>query len=65
MNKKGALAAALLAVLALLAGCYEDPNATLHEPGQYKGKLDPLLKQQTAARDQLLQKRFRLVQTDR
>ncbi len=26
-----------------LAGCYDDPVATLHEAGEYKGPEDPLL----------------------
>lgn len=38
--------ATLAAVFAVaMAGCYESPNVTVtaHAPGQYKGKVDPLL----------------------
>ena len=56
----GALAAAVL-----LTACWEDPQITLHQPGEYKGSRDPLLDQQASARSEQLQKRFELVQMDR
>ena len=48
-----------------LAGCSESPDFTVHEPGQYKGSMDPLLQQQAASRNEVLAKRFNLVQADR
>lgn len=49
-----------------LSACYEDPGATLFEPGVYKGARDPLLeKQRSPEQQQRLEQRFRLVQTDR
>lgn len=49
--------------LAVLASCSTEPRSTtMHEPGQYKGKKDPLLKLQN---QQDLIDRFKLVQTDR
>lgn len=35
--------AAAIVVVAALAGCYESPDVTLSDPGQYNGKTDPLL----------------------
>jgi hypothetical protein len=50
-------------VLVGLTGCsYESRTTTVHEPGEYKGAKDPLLKLQ---QDQVLIDRFKLVQTDR
>lgn len=53
--------------LALLVGCAEEPPVVeIHEPGEYKGKLDPLLnKAGTAEHEGRLRERFRMVQTDR
>ena len=54
------------ALVVLLAGCYESPDATVFEPGVYKGAKDPLLAQQGAAeRQKALMKRFSHGQTDR
>jgi hypothetical protein len=65
MNTRGILAVALVIAAAGLSGCYEDADVTVHEPGMYKGSTDPLLSQQASARDEALNKRFQLVQTDR
>lgn len=55
----------LLPLLAFgLAGCYEDTDVTLHEPGVYKGSDD----HQTMSdeeRAETLKRRFKQVQTDR
>jgi hypothetical protein len=49
-----------------IAGCYEDPEVTRYEPGQYKGAPDPLRqKQKTAQQTQRLEERLRTVQMDR
>lgn len=53
------------AIAVMLTGCWEDTDVTLHEPGEYKGARDPLLHPGAASRDEALQARFRLVQTDR
>ncbi len=37
------MTASALALAVLLAGCYEDPDVTVYDPGVYKGKEDPLL----------------------
>ena len=63
-NRTLAVAVALTAAF-MLSGCWEDPEVTLHEPGEYKGSRDPLLNQQASARVEQLQKRFQLVQMDR
>jgi len=47
-----------------LAGCYEDTEVVLHEPGQYKGKPDQH-SLSADAREELLKQRFLAVQTDR
>lgn len=47
-----------------LSACYEDGDVTLHQAGEYKGKLDT--HSQTAEqREAILAKRFGQVQTDR
>ena len=47
-----------------LTACYEDADITLHQAGEYKGKLD--MHSQTAEqREAILAKRFGQVQTDR
>lgn len=43
---RGTAVATLAMVLAVaMVGCYESPSVTVtsHEPGHYKGKVDPLL----------------------
>ena len=54
----------LAASALLLAGCYESPEVTLHEPQQYLGEKDPLMGD-AAARQEQLRKRFEMVQIDR
>ena len=49
----------------LLSGCWESSEVTMHEPGAYMGKADPLLDQDAAARSGKLQERFQMVQIDR
>lgn len=50
----------------VLGGCYQDVNVSLHEPGKYEGRTDPLLaKLKTPALQAKLQQRFKLSQTDR
>lgn len=52
--------------LGVLAGCYDEPGATVYEPGKYKGTNDPLLaKQRDAGHQKRLEERFTMVQTDR
>ncbi|MDY6980648.1 MAG: hypothetical protein SV201_12250 [Pseudomonadota bacterium] len=56
----------LVGMTIALSGCYEDMGVTLHEPGEYKGKKDPLvatLKQQQM--QESLEQRFKTGQTDR
>lgn len=65
MKTRGIFAVAVVVATAGLSGCWENSDVTLHEPGKYKGMKDPLLTQQTAARDEALKKRFELVQVDR
>lgn len=56
----------LVGATVLLGGCYEDMDVTLHEPGEYKGKQDPLLaKMQKQKLQQTLEQRFKTGQTDR
>ncbi len=55
---------AILAGAITLGGCYESADVTVHEPGEYKGGVDPLLAD-AASREEDLQKRFDLVQRDR
>lgn len=53
-------------VLVLLAGCSELPSIKIHTPGEYKGKVDPLLAVAgTPEHVARLEERFRQVQTDR
>lgn len=65
MRTKGVALSVLLASVLSMSGCYETADVTVHEPGKYKGADDPLLKQQAAAREEALRKRFDLVQADR
>lgn len=54
----------LITVMVGLSACYEDTDITLHQAGEYKGKLDS--HSQTAEqREAILAKRFGQVQTDR
>lgn len=49
-----------------MAGCSESENVTLHEPGVYKGTVDPIVEKQGSAEQQeRLVQRFNMVQTDR
>ena len=59
------VAAAITAIW--LAGCYDEgPAVGLHKPGKYLGAKDPLLEtSKSAQHDEVLQQRFKLVQTDR
>lgn len=67
MRKRSIWMVAVFGILtALVAGCYESPQVTLHEPGVYKGDKDPLLAQQRQPEHQeRLRERFAQVQTDR
>ena len=64
MNRR-ILAGAVVAASLSMTGCWESADVTMHEPGKYKGKSDPLLAQQGASRSEALKKRFQLVQMDR
>lgn len=56
----------LLASSAALSGCYQSADVTMHEPGEYKGKKDPLLAYEgSAEQQQKLLERFNQIQTDR
>ena len=56
----------LLATGLTSAGCYEKPQATFFEPGEYKGRTDPLLAlEATPEQQQKLVERLRTVQMDR
>ena len=49
-----------------LVSCYQSPNATLHQPGVYKGKTDPLLEKERAPKQQeALRDRLRMAAKDR
>jgi hypothetical protein len=66
MKRRGALTIAALAGAVIVSGCYESADVTVHNPGQFKGMKDPLLDaKSTAEREEVLQKRFQLVQVDR
>lgn len=66
MKMRGALTIAAIASAVILSGCYESADVTVHSPGQFKGAKDPLLDAKgTAEREEILQKRFQLVQVDR
>ena len=50
----------------LLSACYERPEAVFFEPGEYKGRTDPLLVLEASPQQQeKLLKRLELVQMDR
>ena len=70
VRKKGqrrlAMALALAVMSMSLTACAERANVTLHEPGVYKGGVDPLLTQQQDPQQiQTLQGRFAKGQSDR
>jgi hypothetical protein len=66
MKRRGALTIAVIASAAIMSGCYESTDVTIHEQGEFKGMKDPLLDaKSTAAREEILEKRFLLVQVDR
>ena len=66
MKRRGALTIAALASAVIMSGCYESADVTVNSPGQFKGMKDPLLDaKSTAEREEVLQKRFQLVQVDR
>jgi len=66
MKRRGVLSVAVLASAVAMSGCYESTDVTVHEQGVYKGRKDPLLDaKSTAEREEVLQKRFQLVQADR
>ncbi len=66
MKRRGVLSVAVLASAVVISGCYETTDVTVHKQGEYKGKKDPLLDaKSTAEREEVLQKRFQLVQVDR
>ena len=49
-----------------LTGCYQKAGVSLHEPGKYEGRSDPLLaKLKTTDWQHKLDERFKLSQTDR
>ncbi len=48
----------------ILAGCSEVQD-NLHEPGVYKGKIDPFLAKSGDEQSRLLAERFNSIQTDR
>jgi len=56
-----------MALLCLLIfGCGESTRIEWHEPGEYQGRIDPLLdKAGTPEQNQRLQERLLQVQTDR
>ena len=56
----------VLATVLLLTGCYEEAQVQVHQPGQYMGPQDPLLKLAgTAEQNERLAKRLQAIQTDR
>jgi hypothetical protein len=66
MKRRGALTIAVIASAAIMSGCYESTDVTIHKQGEFKGMKDPLLDaKSTAAREEILEKRFLLVQVDR
>jgi hypothetical protein len=61
-----AMALALAVMSMSLTACAERADVTLHEPGVYKGGVDPLLaKQQNPQQIEALQDRFAKGQSDR
>ncbi len=65
MKRQGLLLIMAL-VMAVMGACYESPGVALHEPGVYKGTVDPLLaKQRSPEQQKILRERFAQIQTDR
>ena len=66
MSRRQMPGVVLLTIGLFSAGCYEKPEVTFFEPGEYKGRTDPLLAlEATPAQQQKLAQRLRLVQMDR
>ena len=70
VKARGRRPLAMVLALALLpmslTACAERANVTLHEPGVYKGAVDPLLaQQQNPQQIETLQERFAKGQSDR
>jgi hypothetical protein len=55
----------ILGAAMLLSACYEDPDVTVHEAGEYKGDRDPLMQADADSRATTLAERFNMVQADR
>lgn len=56
----------LLVSSMLLTACYDEVGVTIHEAGEYKGPVDPLVNaSMNTAHKERLHKRFDIVQTDR
>ncbi len=63
--KRNWLIAAIWVLLAVLVGCSsESRSVTMHKPGVYKGDSDELIAK-SQQQQQVLNDRFKLVQTDR
>ena len=66
MIKRGFIASVCIVISMGLVSCYQSPNATLHEPGAYKGKTDPLLEKESMPKQQeALRNRLRMASKDR
>ncbi|MGW8247380.1 MAG: hypothetical protein ACWGOV_04645 [Acidiferrobacterales bacterium] len=66
MHNRRILMLACVAISMGLASCYQSPNATIHEPGAYKGKTDPLLeKESTPKQQEALRNRLSMASKDR
>jgi len=66
MHERRYLPVICVAISMTLVSCYQSPNATLHEPGAYKGKTDPLLEKERMPKHQeALRTRLRLAAKDR
>lgn len=64
MRYRHILVVLLLGVM--LSACYQSADVTLHQPGEYKGAVDPLLAYAgSAEHQQKLRDRFNMVQVDR
>lgn len=65
-RRLGPMIAMTVLSLGLAAGCADEIDVTLHEPGVYKGSPDPLLaKQKDPAQQEALRERFKQGQRDR
>jgi hypothetical protein len=66
MNRQALRYLVLLAIGLASMGCYEKPQVIFFEPGEYKGRTDPLLAlEATPEQQQRLEQRLRTVQMDR